>query len=255
MHWHEDLQFIYVLSGQIEVVTLETSVPLQEGEGIFINKNVVHLVKKKSSSCHYNSFVFPDYFLKFYFGSPAGNMVEQVVGKEDFTVFRIENRAEHAAVLRALRKLSELERKKTPLYTYEVLTVLCSLWLELCRVIIVPEPQPEKQAIRERMAVFLRFIEQHYQESVSLEQLADSAHVSKSECLRCFKASLRTAPYQYLTEYRLSRAAGMLRSTDLPIGEIAVRVGFGQSSQFGKCFREKTGMTPGEYRRQAQTTE
>ena len=66
MHWHEDLQFIYVLSGAIEVATLETRISLHTGEGIFINKNVVHLVKK-SGSCHYNSFIFPDYFLKFYF--------------------------------------------------------------------------------------------------------------------------------------------------------------------------------------------
>ena len=43
MHWHEDLQFIYVLSGEIEVVTLETVVSLHPGEGVFINKNVVHL--------------------------------------------------------------------------------------------------------------------------------------------------------------------------------------------------------------------
>ena len=56
MHWHEDLQFIYVLSGEIEVVTLETVVSLHPGEGVFINKNVVQLVRKKNF-CHYNSFV------------------------------------------------------------------------------------------------------------------------------------------------------------------------------------------------------
>ena len=70
MHWHEDIQFIYVLDGEIEVVTLETRKVLHKGEGIFINKNVVHLVNKLKS-CHYNSFIFPDYFLRFYIGSPA----------------------------------------------------------------------------------------------------------------------------------------------------------------------------------------
>ena len=38
MHWHEDIQFIYVLNGEIEVVTLENCISLQKGEGIFINK-------------------------------------------------------------------------------------------------------------------------------------------------------------------------------------------------------------------------
>ena len=45
MHWHEDLQFIYVLDGIIEVRTLDDVVRIQAGEAIFINKNVVHYRK------------------------------------------------------------------------------------------------------------------------------------------------------------------------------------------------------------------
>ena len=60
----------YVLSGEIEVVTLDGSVSLRLGEGIFLNKNVVHLVRK-NDSCHYKSFVFPDYFLELNSRSPA----------------------------------------------------------------------------------------------------------------------------------------------------------------------------------------
>ena len=85
MHWHEDLQFIYVLDGEIEIKTLDTSVQVNRGSGIFINKNVIHLVKK-SLSCHYNSFIFPDYFLKFYFGSPGGAFVERIVGKDELPI-------------------------------------------------------------------------------------------------------------------------------------------------------------------------
>ena len=86
MHWHEDLQFIYVLDGEIEIKTLDTSVQINTGSGIFINKNVIHLVNKKTSSCHYNSFIFPDYFLKFYFGSPATLFVVYVVGKYELSI-------------------------------------------------------------------------------------------------------------------------------------------------------------------------
>ena len=251
MHWHEDLQFIYVLSGAVEVVTLETRTPLHKGEGIFINKNVVHLVRK-DGSCHYNSFIFPDYFLKFYPGSPAGDPVAQLVESQTLPLVPIKDRAENRAVLRALKKLSALEGEKSPLYPYEVLTALCSLWLELCRTVTPAQRAPLKNTVSARMTLFLRYIEQHYSEPISLENLAQSAHVSKSECLRCFKASLQMAPYQYLMEYRLSKAAQLLRSTDLPVGEIAGRVGFSQASHFGKCFREKTGLAPGAYRKGQQ---
>ena len=61
MHWHKDIQFIYVLDGKIEVATLESRTELHKGEGFFIYKNVGHLVDKVDT-CHYNSFIFPDYF-------------------------------------------------------------------------------------------------------------------------------------------------------------------------------------------------
>ena len=58
MHWHEDIQFIYVLDGEIEIATLESRTVLHKGDGFFINKSVVHLVDKVDA-CHYNSFIFP----------------------------------------------------------------------------------------------------------------------------------------------------------------------------------------------------
>ena len=48
MHWHTDLQFIYVLDGEIEIKTLDTVVRVGAESGVFINQNVVHLVRKKN---------------------------------------------------------------------------------------------------------------------------------------------------------------------------------------------------------------
>ena len=102
-----------------------------------------------------------------------------------------------------------------------------------------------------RMQRFLRYIEQHYAEEITLADLAASANVSKSECLRCFKQSMQTSPYKYLVEYRLLQAAMLLKSSNENIAGIANRVGFQLVSHFSKCFREKTGQTPTQYRRQA----
>jgi transcriptional regulator GlxA family with amidase domain len=49
--------------------------------------------------------------------------------------------------------------------------------------------------------------------------------------------------------YRLSKAAQLLKNTDMSIGDICADVGFQQMSHFGKCFREKTGLSPRDYRR------
>ena len=86
MHWHEDLQFIYVLEGDITIQTLDAKITLHEGEAVFINRDVVHLVMP-DGPCHYNSFIFPDYFLKFYSESPAGILVDKIVGHPQIPVF------------------------------------------------------------------------------------------------------------------------------------------------------------------------
>lgn len=247
MHWHEDLQFIYVLEGTVEVKTLYSGIRLAAGDGVFINKNVIHFVGADETN-HYNSFIFPDYFLKFYLGSPAANLVENVCENNNIQLYPFHNQTDSAQeALSFLKKLSELEENKTDFYQYEVLVLLSALWLETIKN-IRPAAEMRESAEDKRMRIFLRYIEKYYSEDISLEALAASANVSKSECLRCFKSTLQTSPYKYITEYRLSAAAKLLINTDKPITEIAFDVGFHHLSHFGKLFREKTGMSPKEYR-------
>lgn len=252
MHWHEDLQFIYVLDGEIQIKTLDISVQVDKGSGIFINKNVIHLVKE-TFSCHYHSFVFPDYFLKFYFGSPAATFVERIAGKDELPICCFPKEMDWCKpILSALARLADLEKRKTEFYAYEVLCLLSTLWLEVCRNIRLPSTTTDT-VTGVRMQKFLQYISEHYGEDISLDKLAKSANVSKSECLRCFKASMQTTPYKYLTEYRLSKAVELLKKSDEPIGTIASSVGFRQISHFGKCFKEKTGLSPRDYRKKKIT--
>ncbi len=247
MHWHEDLQFVYVLDGVIEVRTLDDELKLSAGEGLFINKNVVHSINN-SGDCHYKSFIFPDYFLRFYFGSPAEKLLDSLVENRNMPFYRFVPGilwCDH--ILSILQKLSFLEETGNEFYVYEVLVFLTSLWLQIGKNISLPTGKKENMVSR-RMRQFLAYIENHYAEEISLERLAGSANVSKSECLRCFRLSMQTTPYKYLMEYRLSKAAMLLQETDKPVGEIASRTGFHQVSYFGKCFREKTGFSPRDYR-------
>ncbi len=248
MHWHEDLQFIYVLSGAVEVKTIDSIFHISAGEGAFINKNTVHFVKR-AGECHYNSFIFPAYFLSFSFDSPANTFVDSVTETERFQVLPLSRKTDWGEqALFILRQLSRLEKSKTEFYVYEVFVLLVSLWLVIRKNITLP-PDDRESTLHHRMQKFFQYIQQHYSEDLTLEALAKSANVSKSECLRCFKASLQTTPYKYLIEYRLSRAAALLKQTDEPIGSIASSVGFHQLSYFGNCFWEKTGYSPREYRR------
>ena len=253
MHWHEDLQFIYILEGVVRVKTLDQEEILSIHEGIFINKNVVHLVEGMES-CRYKSFLFPELFLGFYLGSPAAGLTKVVTEQSGISLVLLHNQIPwQESILRLLRELVELQdHKGDALYPYEVLTRLTGIWLLMLKN-VSPEDHNENKTAIIRTRQCLQYIQNHYSEQVSLEQLAESANISKSECLRCFKETLQTTPYRYLMNYRLSVAAKLLRETEQPVSEIAMNCGFSQQSHFGKCFREKMGCAPSKYRMKKKT--
>ena len=95
----------------------------------------------------------------------------------------------------------------------------------------------------------MSFIHENYAGKISLDEIAGAGLVSKRECIRCFAECIKKTPFEYVQEYRIRMAERFLRETDLQVTEIAFRTGFSNSAYFGKVFKEQTGKTPGEYRR------
>ncbi|KAB7667599.1 AraC family transcriptional regulator [Bacillus sp. B1-b2] len=93
------------------------------------------------------------------------------------------------------------------------------------------------------------FAQNHYQEAVGPDEMADAAGLSRYHFTRMFKKSMGITPIQYLTNLRLVKAAELLYQTNQAIEEIAVEVGFANANYFTKVFRKVTGMTPGQFRK------
>lgn len=95
----------------------------------------------------------------------------------------------------------------------------------------------------------MSYIQQNYQNKISLEDIASSASVSKRECLRCFQISIHKTPFAYLMDYRIEMAEKLLKTTDLSVIDIALQTGFSNGAYFGMIFKKNCGITPGEYRK------
>jgi AraC family transcriptional regulator len=93
-------------------------------------------------------------------------------------------------------------------------------------------------------------VESRLSEPLRVRELADVARLSEFHFLRAFKRSTGMSPHQYITERRISRARTLLSTTDVPVAEIAWRVGLINTSHFNAQFRKYTGMTPGAWRDQ-----
>ncbi|MBQ8894494.1 MAG: helix-turn-helix transcriptional regulator [Clostridia bacterium] len=101
------------------------------------------------------------------------------------------------------------------------------------------------------LALAQQYIKAHYAEELSVELLAQKCNVSASYLHKLFSEKLGQSPHDLLVNRRISAAKALLINSDLPLSEIAIDCGFNSQAYFSDCFRRKTGMTPGEFRKSA----
>ena len=84
-------------------------------------------------------------------------------------------------------------------------------------------------------------------EKITLQQLADAAHISTTYLHRIFRTQLGMTPGNYLAKIRIEESKLLLRDGTLSMGEISLRMGFSSQQHFSRQFRTVAGMTPSEY--------
>ena len=100
-----------------------------------------------------------------------------------------------------------------------------------------------------RLSNVVQYMEEHATLSISLDELAREAGISRFHFVRLFKRKLGVTPHQYLVELRLRRAASLLRTTDLDISSIAVQCGYFHAGRFAVAFRKRYLESPLNYLR------
>jgi len=100
----------------------------------------------------------------------------------------------------------------------------------------------------ERLHLAKVFLDTHYQTPITIERLSQEATLSPYHFIRLFRRQYKQTPHQYLIQRRIDRAKELLQSSDLPITEICVEVGFESLGSFSTLFRKATGLSPSVYR-------
>lgn len=98
----------------------------------------------------------------------------------------------------------------------------------------------------------IAYLREHFKEPITLEVLGDLTGYVPLHVLRLFKAETGKTPHEYLSEIRMTRARNLLLNTDMPIALIASDCGFQSSSHFQTLFKQKFGITPGKFRKNAE---
>ena len=252
-HWHATLEINVCVSGVLKTSTQRGEYIVREGDAVLVNANVLHRNEayEGAPGVRVQTHMF-DRSLVAAAELPQRRYVAPVVEctlLDALPLFR-EN-AEHRAVLEALDRAFEAASEEKDGYELEICGLLNRAWqgvyAQALPVIGARQPLPRMETAR--LKQMLGFIREHYAEDISPVDIAAAAGVCERECFRCFKQELGTTPLSSLTDFRVRKAAELLRETDRSVTDIAAACGFATPSYFGKVFRRRMNLSPLAYRR------
>ena len=110
----------------------------------------------------------------------------------------------------------------------------------------VTDAENQKNSIQR----IIEYIDHHYKEDLSRTTLADMVYLSADHLARIFKKETGETLVKYITDKRINAAKELLSDTKTPIAQVASEVGYDNYSYFTKIFKEKIGVSPGDYRKQ-----
>lgn len=255
-HWHRAVEIFYMKSGTLEYTTPHGKWVFPAGSGGLVNANVLHT--SKVMPCRDRNIqllhLFDASFLSGGYGSRMESKyilpITSAAGLEMIPLYPDDPAC--APMLEKLRQSFEIQEGEWG-YEFRLRQQLTELWLEFFELARPRIERTEKHRDGDdKIKMLMVYIHEHYPEPISIDQLAQAAHVSKRVCFRLFQENLHMTPLEYLRGYRLRMACQMLQKTKEPITQIAYACGLGTSSYFGKTFREHYGCTPAQYRKKWQ---
>ncbi len=96
----------------------------------------------------------------------------------------------------------------------------------------------------------ISYIENHYQESISVESIAETIGLNRSYFGKIFRTIVGKSPQQFLMNYRMIKAAELISGTQMTIREIGSAVGYPNQMHFSRAFKTIYGVSPLEWRKQ-----
>lgn len=254
-HWHDEFEFGIVRKGAVEFTIYDGqehfAKELRQGDGIFIGSGCLHSARGIEPDTVIAEFVLPTNFFDInIFENMFRHNVRPMMESGITNIVLDAADTNDQPLLSGIEELCSITEQEA-WHELHFVETACKVW----RLLLVRALQEEKvntacvnKVQEQRVKKILSYIHAHFGKHISIDDMAKSAAVSRTECFRCFQAVLGKSPVAYLTEYRLSMATTMLADSERTLADISDSCGFNSPSYFGRLFREQCGTTPKKYR-------
>lgn len=254
LHWHPEFEIATAENSTLDFQVGREHLLLEPGDSIFVNGNVLHGIKQLSGNA-------PDAMPNIVFSgtviAPETSAIYQKYikfiagcGALPYIVFRQADEKHHEINMMVKSIYPEL-REQRDCYELVVQRKLNNIFEYIfCNLGSFPKSESTRIQINTQIRIqkMLSYIYEHYAETVTLEDIAGAASISRSEAGRCFSTYMNCSPIDALIQYRLQIAHGLLTETTLSLQEISDSCGFNSVNYFSRRFRLKYGHAPGQER-------
>lgn len=248
VHWHPEQEILYVRQGALEVLIDKQTFIIKENQICFVSPHALHSVVTHLPDTVYCAFVFsydllrlPDFhFFQTYMTEPLQ------AGKLAFPTVLDSGDPHFPAVSQALEQIC-LCNRTDPIYKFTVFHSLVSLYCSLHNT-LVPTKVKEDAASNQAVKTCLDYMRNHYQQHITLEQLAQLVHLHPNYLCKLFRSYTGQTVFQQLTRIRLENAAELLSKEGLSVCQAANLCGFESVSFFSRKFKQIMGRSPREYK-------
>lgn len=250
-HWHPEIEITYVQKGTMCYKVNHIVYHLKEGDIVFNNSGALHSgTMENQKDCAYIPVTFDSRLIYGFFQSTVNSKyVDPVIQDSMLPAICIDQSEPwHKPFREYLLRIIDLDEKKPDFYELDITICLQSMWrLLLEHITYEPQASRENSLEYDRIKKILSYIEENYQNQITLNDIAGHIHLCESECTRLFKRHMNTTLFAFLQEYRIERSLEFLQD-DQPVSAVADKAGFSDPNYYSKVFAKIKGCSPREYR-------
>lgn len=248
-HWHNALEVIMPVENHYQVVIKGTTYTIQPGELLIIPPNELHRLIAPKSGIRF-IFLFDISLIS----KIKGYSSIQTIYAHPLHICKDNFPYVYEDIYQCFVQIRNEYFNKTEFADLTIYSLLIQILVKLGynHVNSFNDENPGRMESQKKyvkkFTELMDYIDEHYMEDLTLENIADEIGFSKFHFSRLFKQYTNFTFCDYLTHRRIKAAQALLCNEELSITEIALQSGFSSISTFNRIFKQETGCTPSEYR-------
>ena len=242
-HTHNHLELFYIVGGKGQFLIQDQLYPVNVNNLVIINPNVTHTEVSLNAQP-----------LEYIVLGIEG--IELAANNNSNGQFNILDHIESVEISGCLRNILREMEQKNPGYED-----VCQAYMEILIIRLMRSTAlavtSESQAVstNRQCAAVRRYIDLHFKEPLTLEQLAEEGHMNKFYLSHAFKKEYGLSPINNMISKRIDESKYLLAETDLSMSQIAQLLGFSSLSYFSQVFHRTQDISPKEYRQSQRNTQ